>query len=1025
MPVHLYVKSSYTLLESTIKVSELVQYASSLGYRSIALTDHHVMFGVPAFLAACRKENMHGIVGMEVDVLIDEKKVPFLLLARDNSGYQQLMQLSSLLNSEIDCLDISKLNLYCAHCIVIAYGEGGYCDSEMIYDQKDKCFEKLKQLQNWIPSFYMAMSYQESSLWKMKNLWLKQICNNLRIPTVALNKVEYLKTEDETTMEILTGIRLGQSLVGSTLVKPSGRYLLDQEEMQHLYQQDDLNRTDEIAKECQIDDLAIQTQLPSFHIKEKGVESSQYLKALCFAGLKKRRHGNITEPYLKRLKYELEVILRMHFEDYFLIVYDFIRFARKNGIQVGPGRGSAVGSLVAYSLGITMIDPLEYHLLFERFLNTERVTMPDIDTDIADNRRGEVIDYVVNTYGKDHIVNIVTFGTFGARQSIKDVAKVMNISNYDADKVCKLIPNSPKITLRKAYQESKKLQTLLQVEKKYQKLFENALKIEGLPRHTSIHAAGIVMSKRNVNEVIPTLQQDGIKTSQYTMEYLEERGLIKMDFLGLRNLTIVDEIIKQIKKNDPDFSLQNIPMDDLDVYRLFAKGDTVGIFQFESEGIKSLLYQIQPKCFLDLVATNALYRPGPMVNIPLYLKNRKHPEQITYAHPSLEPILKETNGIMIYQEQVMLVAQKAAGFSLSKADLLRRAISKKKENELAKMKLDFLNGCKQNGYDEQTSIHLFKDIEKFAGYGFNKSHSVAYSLLAYQMAYLKKCYPEYFYCALLNSVIGNDNKTALYIDEARRRNIQILCPNINTSLQMYTIVNHAIQLPLSIIKGIGVHTSKLILEERQRRNEYHDYFDFVARSTLIKLKRDQIESLIDSGALDCFQMGRLTCRHALDDALRYASLVQIKQGDQLSINLDLVTTPDYVKVKDDLSILNENERKALGFTLGPHPVLLLKKKFHIDTLPLSSLLEKRGYYKAVGMIESIYTHRTKKGEMMAFVKVSDETGVADLAIMPNLYQKKMSLLVKGTYVIFNAKIEDGRSFLVNDIEGIRKKEKNG
>jgi len=1022
MSVHLYVRSCYTLLESSITIQKLIQKTKEYGYSSVALTDHNVMFGTPSFLHLCKENDIHPIIGLEADIQYHDATVPFLLLAKDNKGYAQLMNLSSQLNHQPHNVGLEQLNACAGHCFIIAYGEGGWMDSDLIKENKQGCIEKLKIMKEEISSFDIALSYQESAMWKKRNTFLKQICMNLGIRTCALNKISYIDEADNEECRILNGIRTGKTINDASLLLPTGRYFLKPVEMEALYEADDLARTEEIARQCGADGTVEKASLPKYKVPKEGVSSEDYLKALCIAGLKKRLHDHYDQKYVERLEYELSVILKMHYEDYFLIVFDFIRYARKNGINVGPGRGSAVGSLVAYCLGITMVDPLKYNLLFERFLNPDRISMPDIDTDIPDDRREEVIQYVCDTYGSDYIANIVTFNTLGAKQAIHDVGRVLNLNASDINLVLRQIPGEVNITLKKAYQDSSNLRAIVNSSEKIHRLYAMALKVEHLPRHTGIHAAGIIMSSKALHEVIPTIQtDDGMKTSQYTMEFLEERGLIKMDFLGLKNLRTINDIVTSIKQEHPSFSLSDIPLDDPAVYQMFASADTTGVFQFESDGMKPFLRRIHPVCFDDIVAANALYRPGPMDNIQVYLTNRENPAGIKYPSKQLESILKDTYGVMIYQEQVMLALQAAAGFSLGKADILRRAISKKKSSVMADMRPEFIDGCLKNHYTKETAEELFSYIEKFSGYGFNKSHSVAYSLIAYQMAYLKVKYPMYFYSALLNSVISDKDKTSQYVDECRRRGIKVDYPDVNASQGDYTGENGHIRLPFSAVNAIGVNLSHQIVDEREKYGTYHDFFDFVARALVMKIKRDQLEALIDAGALDCFQMGRATCRHSLDDAMRYAELVQIHEGDQISINLGLVSKPDFIRIKDDETETSERERQALGFNLGPHPIISIRRANNITDPSLAALKAMRGRYNGFALINNVKQHRTKRGEMMAFVSLSDETGLADMAVMPKLYQMKSSVLVRGTYIRFNVKIEDGKSFLANEIQEIRKK----
>ena len=1021
MTTHLFVRSCYTLLDSTIRIPELVSTAKKYGYQSVALTDHHVMHGVARFLHECKKEGIHPIVGLEVDVFYHEQKVPFLLLAKNNRGYSNLMKISSMLCDGREYATYEELIQYCEHNFLIVYGEGGYFDAELISEDRTGIIQKLALMKSELPSFDIAISYEETSLWRSKNALLKALANAQGIQTVAVNKIYYLGQKDYETLKVLSAIKQGTTLRDKNVTPITGRYFLSIPEMEQIYDTDDLHRADEIASECLCDGNLEKTGIPVYPLKD-GITAEQYLPQLCLAGLKKRLNGDLKPAYVERLKHELQVIHQMGFEDYFLIVYDFIRYGRQKGIYIGPGRGSAAGSLVAYCLGITMVDPLQYNLLFERFLNAERVSMPDIDTDIPDIHRQEIIDYVYQKYGEQHIANIITFDTLAARAVLRDVGKAMDISKREIDMIVGLIPQTPKITLEKAYEQKEKLRVLLNASPQLMAYFNMAKRIEGLPKNKSIHAAGIVMSGKPIEEIVPTIQMaEGMKTTQFVGNYLEERGLIKMDFLGLKNLTTIDEIVQMIHKNNPDFHILSIPLNNTKTYRLFAQADTIGVFQFESDGMRNLLRKMKPTCFEDIIAALALFRPGPKDQINIYLEGRKNPSSVVYPSKELEPILKETYGVTIYQEQVMLMAQIAAKFSLVKADILRKAISKKNEEELAGFRQEYVLGCKENGYSDEMASNLFDLAEKFAGYGFNKSHAVAYGLVAYQLAYLKANYPLEFYTSILNSVIGDSTKSAIYITECRRKHISIEAPDVNRSTDIYYHNGKSIILPLSIIKDVGTLAARTILDERTKSGNFGDYFDFVARVVLRKINRTQLERLISAGALDEFDLGRTTMLNTLDDAIKYAKLIQVPFGTQLSIDPQLVSKPVVIRMKDNQEELSENEKAALGFNLGEQPIVHLRQKLGITYPPLAELNSNRGLYRGFAYIQSVRQIRTRKGDLMCFLKLTDETGESDMAVMPNLYSQYSQYLVKGVYIQFYAKIQDEASFLANQIEIVRQK----
>lgn len=1019
--IHLHARSSYTLLDSALTISQLIQRSKELNFSSVVLTDKHVMFGAMEFYQACLKQGIKPILGLEVSCLIDDETVDFLLLAQNNQGFQNLMRCSSLVSDSKQVLDFGQLIEFAKDNILIVYGEGGYLEKALMNEDKDECVRRMKKVLAQTDEVYFAVSMNDASFWNIKNQLLKQCSKELGVKTVALSKIYYENNEDAYLYKVVSGIRLGKTIDDHSLPSIQGRYLRSMEEMKEFYDQEDLDCTDEIGAKCNVDLTEFKTALPKYNCPPH-VTAGQYLTQLCIAGLKKRLNDQVSKEYSERLRYELDIILSMHFEDYFLIVWDFILFAKKQGIYVGPGRGSAAGSLVSYCLGITHVDPIQYNLLFERFLNPERISMPDIDTDFPDNRRDEVIDYVYQTYGKEHIAHIVTFGTLGAKQVLRDVGRVLEIPLREIDMLSKAVPYEPKITLMRAYREATYFKQLIDADKRFSELFKIALKLEGLPRHTSTHAAGIVMSDSPLNSVVPTIQieQDMVST-QYTMEYLEDLGLIKMDFLGLRNLTIIDDVVQMIHQENPDFAILHIPQDDKKTLELIRRVDTMGVFQLESDGMKNLLRKMQPTKFDDVVATIALFRPGPMENIPLYLEAKKNPQAITYLHPKLETLLKDTYGVMIYQEQTMQVAQVMAGFSLGKADILRKAMSKKKASDLALLEKDFLEGCMKNGYSNELAHQLFDLIAKFAGYGFNKSHSVAYGLIAYQLAYLKANTPLEFYCCLLNSVIGAENKTAEYLDECRRKSIPILPPSINSSSVQFTIEGEALRFPLLAIKNVGVSAVEEIIDERFTQGEFIDFHDFVARILTRKVNRKMIEALIDAGALDEFKINRKSLIASLEDALRYADLVRIDLGNQSRIDLGLVSKPILYQIKEDALERSEREKAVLGFYLGSHPILEIKKKIGGTIEPLVTLMSRKGFVKGFCGINKIHQHRTKKGDMMAFVNGYDETGDLDLVVMPNLYQRVNLILNKGQYIFFEGKMDEKGSCLVNKIQVFEEK----
>lgn len=1025
MSVHLHVRSCYTLLQSTLTIPKIVAAAKRCGYTAVALTDKHVMHGAMAFYHACKKEQIKPIFGMEVDVLEKEEQYGFVVLAKNDKGYQDLLKLSTWLNTGEDnrVLDLDTLAFYARNCVVLTNGDQNQMETLIVKEELDLLRHWLKQCQARFADFYVSIARNDSGLMEKKNPVLKQLCKELEIPCTALSRVYFEREEDEESYKTLCAIDQGVALNDKMLNYSPRRFFRNPQEMQALYEDEELQMSDHIAALCQVDMQLPKAVLPKFQNKY-GVSSEDFLRSLCQKGLQKRmQYQTISSLYQQRLDYELDVIIRMQYADYFLIVWDFIRFAKTQHIYIGPGRGSAAGSLVAYCLGITHVDPIRYHLLFERFLNPERISMPDIDTDFPDNRRDEVIRYVEELYGNHRVSHIITFNTLAVKQVLRDVGKAMEINPRQIDRLCKLVPNVIKVTLDYAYQNEPRFKELINSGETMRRLYETARKLEGLPRHASLHAAGIVFSNEAIEQVCPLIDVDeGVCATQFTMEYLEELGLIKMDFLGLRNLTIIDEIVQHINAtSEKKLDIMRIPLDDAKTYALIRAVDTVGVFQLESEGMKNLIRKMQPNCFEDIVATIALFRPGPMENIPEYLDRREHPEKVDYIHPSLQPILQNTYGIMIYQEQIMQVAQTMAGFTLGKADNLRKAISKKKGEELRKMQEEFIQGALHKGYDEALAQKVYALIMKFANYGFNRSHSVAYGMIAYQLAYLKANAPLYFFNSLLNSVIGSETKTSEYVFEARKRHIQILLPDVNRSYNQYGIEDNALRFPFVGIKGIGSAVSSQIVEERRKKGSYRDFFDFTARMNGNKIGKKTIEILIYAGALDCFKSGRASLIASLDDALRYADLVKIEDVDQVLFDFDLVSKPVMTMMKDNATARAEKEKEAIGFYLSRHPIADVRSRMGNDLPILIALPKYKGrYVKFVCLVDRCRQYRTKNGDMMMFVIGSDETGKFDLVCMPNIYRQHADDLVKGNYLYVEGIVDKETSCLVKKLTRIEK-----
>lgn len=1010
MASFLYIRSVYSLLSSMCTIESSVKKAKDLGYKAIGLVDRNVLAGAKNFYDTCLKENIKPVIGLEVDLNIDNRLFPIILYAKNDEGFINLMKLSSYVCTKDDkFVDIDTLNKYKDNNFLVLSSDN--MPLSVAYDAKDDLDESLAYQDELFSKDYMvALIDHDIAINNNRDKKLKDILNNHGIKTLALSRTYYLNSDDYSEFEILKCIKDKRTLDPETYYEKD-RYFLSIDTFNSLYDENDIKNTDILANNCNVK-FEFKTDLPIYKTP-KDVSSKDYLVALCKEGLKRRLKGNLTKEYSKRLEYELSVITKMNFENYFLIVYDFILYAKKNNILVGPGRGSAAGSLVSYCLGITEIDPIKYGLLFERFLNPERISMPDIDTDFPDDRRDEVVAYVRDKYGKDHVGHIITYGTLKAKQVLRDVGRVLNYSTYDMDSICKLLPYNPNITLEYSYNNIPLFRQKIESEEKYRNLYNIARKLEGFPRHESTHAAGIVFSLKPLNEIVPiTSIESDLYSTQYTAEYLEALGLIKMDFLALRNLTIISEIVGEINK-DKDFNIKNIPLDDPKTFKLIKDVNLLGVFQLESNGMQSLARKMKPNSLAELSMMIALFRPGPMDNIPTFLENRANPNKIKYPLDELKPILEETYGIIVYQEQIMAIARKLAGFTYGKADVLRKAMSKKKIKELEKLKPEFIDGCLNNGYKLEDANRIYDLIEKFANYGFNKSHSVAYGLVAYQMAYLKANYPLYFYKALLNGTIGSTIKTYDYIKECRSVGVKVLGVSINHSYGEYVLEDNSIRMPYGVIKDVGKTAIIKILEVRQK-GIFKDYVDTVCRLTNSGVDKKALENLIIAGAFDEFGLSRYAMSESLINVVRYAGT----RGESISILGDVDDSPIIKNVSDNNVVKAEKEKEVLGFYFSFNPIENVKKIKGYNCQSLRNIINSNGYVKGFGMIKRIKRIKTKKGDNMCFIDVYDDTGDISLAIMPNLYKIEEANINEAKYIYFEGNLEKESSVLVKKMEAI-------
>lgn len=962
--VPLNIKTNYELLSSMIKLDELILFAKKNNITSLSITDTN-MFDTINFYNKCVENGIKPIIGVTLNI----EDITFNLYALNYEGVKNLYKIiteKNLNTLTLKVIDKYKDNLKC----VLDY------NSLDKYKELNKIFKKL----------YVSYKNKEEKINALV------ITKNI----VYMNKVLCLSSSDTKYLSYLYMIKEGKTVSDKKEYNFSENYL-------------NIN-LDAIDKESTInfiEDIDIVFPIFKFKLPVYSEDSTTLLRSLCKKGLNKRFNNKVKKEYVDRLKYELDIIEKMGYVDYFLIVYDFILYAKKNKIIVGPGRGSAAGSLVSYSLGITEIDPIEYDLIFERFLNPDRISMPDIDCDFEYLRRDEVVEYVREKYGNKNVANIITFGTLLSKQVIRDVARVLELETYEVDKICKYIKDKDTINDLKKVEE---FVDLIMSNNKYKKLINISSKFEGLKRHTSIHAAGVVISDEELTNKMPLYKSGNSILTSYSMEYLEGIGILKMDFLALKNLTIIDNVIKLIEDNlSIKINLSDIKFDDKETIKLFNEVSTVGIFQLESSGMKSFLHKLKIKTFDDVVAALALYRPGPRENIDTYIRRKEGKEKVNYLLPELEPILKSTYGIMIYQEQILEVLRKIGGYTYSEADNIRRAMSKKKESVILSEKENFVSRCVKKNIDKDKAIKLYDLILRFSNYGFNKSHAVSYAVISFYMAYLKAHYKEYFMTNLLNTVIGSDIKTKEYIDELRVLGLNISKPNINKSDKYYIVENNTIIAPLSIIKNVGIEANKLILEER-KKGKFKSYSDFVSRVYGKSVNIKTIESLIDSGALECFNYNKKTLHHNLESMINYAELVS-KIDKSLALKPEINEQDEYTEEE-----LMNREYNLYGFYLSTHPITKYKRDNSVLLKDIENYFDK--IINIIVLIDNIKVINTKNKERMAFLTVSDEYRKLECVIFPKTYNQ-IANITKGNITKITGRVEkrmDSYQLIVNDIE---------
>lgn len=933
----LYIKTDNSLLSSLINIDELIKYALKNNISSLSITDNN-MYGVIEFYNKCIINNIKPIIGLELT--IENKKI--ILYCIDNNGYKNLIKLSTI-NSE-KTIDYDDLKKYSASLICIVL----YKDMD-IYETLEKIYEKI------YIGYKNEFEYEKTQ--NTNKVYINQIC--------------YLNEFDDIYLKYLTAIKNSQLIENVENMLINNNLILEKDLLKLNF---DLTNNYEITKMCNIKIEHEDNLIPKFKCPDS-LDSYTYLKKLCIDGLKKIFGNTVNKIYVDRLKKELEIINKMGFCNYFLIVWDYVKYAKENSILVGPGRGSAASSLVAYVLNITTIDPIKYNLLFERFLNPERITMPDIDIDFEYRYRDAMVKYVISKYGIKNVAPIITFGTLGAKQAIRDVARTMSIELKMVDNLCKMINSN--LTLLENYNKNSKIKNYISINEELKNLYKVATKIEGLKRHTSIHAAGVVMCDKPLDEVIPLdKSHNDFYVTGYSMEYLESLGLLKMDFLALKNLTLIKDTIDELNINFDD-----IPINDKKAINIFTKANTIGIFQFESEGMINFIKKLKPDNVEDVIASLALFRPGPMNNIDSYIKRKKGIEKIDYIHDDLYDILKDTYGIIIYQEQIMLIASRMASYTLGEADVLRRAMSKKKESILINEKEKFITRSIANGYDEKIATKVYELILKFASYGFNRAHSVSYAMISIKMAYLKANYSLVFMKNLLNMVIGNSIKTNEYIYECKKLNVELTKPDINISEDKYIQKNGKLFFPLNLIKNIGVGAVELILKERHKK-QFDDIFDFINRCYGKIVNRQVIESLIYSGAFDSLNYNKRTLIYNLDVIINYGEIGSLLQ-DELK---PIIEEKEEFKQEE----LMQYELDMFGFYITTHPITKYKIKY--NTLSINEIEnEINKDVELVLLVNKVKENTTKKNEKMCFINAMDEVSNIDLVLFPKVYEKNQNI----------------------------------
>ena len=1009
---HLHLHTEYSLLDGACRIENLMKSIKAKGMNSVAITDHGVMYGVVNFYNTAKKYDIKPIIGCEVYVAartrfdkvheFDSTSSHLILLCKNETGYKNLCKIVSKSFTEgfyyRPRVDRELIKEHSDGLIALSACLQGELARRIRNGNTDEAIETAKWYKNvFKDDYYIEVQDHNLPEQKKVNLHLEKIAKQLEIEIVATNDAHYVEKKDAETQKYL--MLVGQNkTVESTdalLFETDEFYVKDEQEMLRLFPQEYLDNTQKVANKCNFEFVFGELKLPKFEI-ENCDNHFEYFKEKCFEGLKTKL-PNADEKYLERLNYELDIINKMGFVDYYLIVADFVNYAKSKKIPVGPGRGSGAASLCAYCIGITDVDPLKFNLLFERFLNPERVSMPDFDIDFCNIRRPEVIEYVTKKYGYDRVAQIVTFGTLAAKAAVKDIGRAMALPYSLVDSVSKLIPNDIHQTLDNAMTESEQLLSVYNSDEKIKLLIDTAKQVEGMPRHASTHAAGVVITDKPCDEYVPLALNDEAVVTQYTMTELEKIGLLKMDFLGLRNLTVIDDTVKMIKEIKPDFDIERIDENDKAVFEMLSLGHSDGVFQFESVGMRKTMQKLKPNSIEDLIALLSLYRPGPVKSIPKYIENKHNPKKIKYATPLLEPILNVTYGCIVYQEQVMQIFRTLAGYTLGRADIIRRAMAKKKHEVLQQEKVNFINGCKKNGIDEKIAIELFTEIEAFSSYAFNKAHATAYSIVSYRTAYLKCHYPAFYMAALITSVLNSSSKVEEYFEECKRIGINILPPNINSSKYNFSVENNNIRFGLLGIKGVGKNIVDRLIEERNSNGDFLDLYNFCKRCDGRDLNSRTIEALIKSGCFDNLGYNRREMLENIDNIL---SNLKRKRFDNIEGQIDLFESSAQEQVhfnkypEFDKNTLLKFEKEVIGFYLNENPLTQYKDIISSNNFDLlrNVLSDSEKYHdnksvKLLCFVDKIKKKTTRKGDTMAFASISDITSSAEMLIFPKIFSE--------------------------------------